>query len=132
MTFTLTINGTPAPQGSKRHVGHGRLIEMSKKLPAWRQAIIAQTKTTLGPDWDPYDGPLHVIATFHLPEPKKSRFGTHPAGLPDLDKLLRALGDGLTQAGAITDDARIIRWSARKEWAADKPGATVTVHQIGD
>lgn len=132
MSFTVNIKGAPASQGSKRHVGSGRLVEMDKKLPAWRKAIIEQTQEQLGPDWEPYDGPLHVLLTVYLPAPKRSMFGAHPAGPPDLDKLQRAVGDALTIAKAIHDDARITRWSARKEWATHHPGATITIHKIGD
>lgn len=128
--FTLNITGHPAAQGSKRHVGRGRMVEMSKRLPAWRAAIIAQARQQLGPDWEAYDGPLHAVLTVLLPMPKRSSFGAYPAGPPDLDKLQRAIGDALTQAGAIHDDARIVRWTARKEWAPGQPGATITITRL--
>lgn len=38
-TITFRVEGDPAPKGSKRHVGNGRLIESSKKLPAWMRAV---------------------------------------------------------------------------------------------
>lgn len=31
--------GVPAPQGSKTHVGGGRLIESSRQVGAWRDAV---------------------------------------------------------------------------------------------
>ena len=39
------------------------------------------------------------------------------ATAPDLDKLCRALGDALTQSGVLRDDALIVEWVARKQWA---------------
>lgn len=34
----FTVLGVPAPQGSKRHVGRGVLVESSKALGPWRVA----------------------------------------------------------------------------------------------
>ena len=31
----IVADGVPAPQGSKKHVGRGRMVEASKTLPAW-------------------------------------------------------------------------------------------------
>ena len=36
--------GIPAPQGSKRHVGRGIMIEQSASLPAWRNQLIHRQK----------------------------------------------------------------------------------------
>jgi Holliday junction resolvase RusA-like endonuclease len=35
----VTVHGNPAPQGSKRHVGGGVMVEMSKAVKPWREAI---------------------------------------------------------------------------------------------
>jgi len=35
----FTVLGVPAPQGSKRHVGRGVLVESSKALGPWRDAV---------------------------------------------------------------------------------------------
>ena len=44
---TIKVSGEPAPQGSKRHVGGGRMIEASKKLPPWREAVRAEVQRTM-------------------------------------------------------------------------------------
>lgn len=133
--FSLTVQGHPATQGSKKAFlrGSGKnkkivLVEMDAKLPAWRQAIIDQARETLGPDWPPADGPLFVEAQIYLPRPKKSSFGEFPAGPPDLDKLQRAIGDALTHAKAIHDDARIIKWIAIKAWGTEHFPAGIEIH----
>lgn len=122
-----TIIGRPAGQGSKRHVGGGRMIEQSKYLPAWRAACILQLRQQH--TGAPLDGPLSVQAIFYLPRPQKPRYDT-PATPPDLDKLCRALGDALTQAKVIHDDARITTWHATKQYAHNgQTGATVSITQ---
>lgn len=125
----IDVIGAPATQGSKKHVGQGRMVEMDKKLPKWRAAVVEAAQATHGPDWEPLDGYLTVGLTVWLPRPKTTKYPDEPAGTPDLDKLQRAVGDALTQAGTIADDARITSWNAKKRWAIGcQPGATITIH----
>ena len=125
--FEFTVNAKPAPQGSKKHVGGGRMVEMSKNLPAWRTAVALAAKAA----W-PYDSPMDsavgVVVEFRLQRPKKSKFGDYPAGPPDADKLQRSTGDALKNAGVITDDSRIVHWNVWKVWG--EPGATIRAYPI--
>jgi len=50
-----------------------------------------------------------------MPEPKRPKYAL-PAVKPDTDKLQRALGDVLTIAQIIHDDARITTWHATKRY----------------
>lgn len=117
--FPITIPGECIPQGSKsvnRKTGH--MFEANARLKAWRKqagtALQLHTRDHLGA-WEPYDGALHIDVTFYLPR-GKTVTRELPSVKPDLDKLQRALGDMLTIAGIITDDARITRWSPRKRY----------------
>jgi Holliday junction resolvase RusA-like endonuclease len=48
-----------------------------------------------------------------------------------LDKLIRSVGDALTDSGIVTDDSRIVRISARKLYAEGiEPGATIQVKTL--
>src|SRR5215472_3525905 len=98
----IRVNGRPAPQGSKRHVGNGRMIEMSKAVGPWREAVRAETQAAVTA---PLDGAVGVSVLFWLPRPRSHyRTGRHadvvkptaprrPTGRPDLDKLARAVLD---------------------------------------
>lgn len=117
--FPIIIPGECIPQGSKsvnRKTGH--MFDANPRLKAWRKeagvALQLYTGTWFGA-WEPYDGALHVDVTFYLPR-GKTVTRELPSVKPDLDKLQRALGDMLTIAGIITDDARITRWSPRKRY----------------
>lgn len=110
--------GTPRPQGSKRYVGNGRFIEASDVMP-WRRTIAEAVQLAFQATGDerPFTAPVVVYATFFLPRPKsvKRIFPTVP---PDLDKLQRALGDGLSiNAKALEDDSLIVKWVASKVYA---------------
>ncbi|MGP5263676.1 RusA family crossover junction endodeoxyribonuclease [Glutamicibacter arilaitensis] len=126
--ISFFVAGEPAPQGSKRHVGNGRMIESSKKLKPWRDRVTAVAKTRVLDE--PLDGHLRLIVNFYMPAPLKSKFGSRPAGTPDLDKLVRAVGDALTQSKLIKDDARIVSLIAHKHWALDTPGAEITIERL--
>lgn len=125
--ISFHVQGVPAPQGSKRHVGGGRMIESSKLLPAWRKAV-TQAARQVAPK-QPLDCPVSVEAHFYLPKPKKPRFNV-PAVHPDADKLARAVGDALETAGVIRNDSRITHWQIHKHYADHNgPGATITIKE---
>lgn len=140
---TITVYGLPAPQGSKRHVGNGVMIESSKNLKPWREAVkwAALEQKPLGERaWNGQAepmimGPIELHVIFTLPKPKsapKSR-RTWPDRKPDLSKLVRSTEDALTDAGVYEDDARIVRLVVEKvfpgehEKALGSPGAVITV-----
>lgn len=120
--ITFWVDGLPAPQGSKRHVGNGVMVEASKKLPAWRKAVEDTARQTMV---ETIDRPVIVRADFFLPKPKRPRFLV-PATPPDTDKLMRALGDGLEKSGLLANDSRIVQWVATKHYG-ERTGCQVTV-----
>ena len=122
---TWFVPGHPAPQGSKRHVGGGRMIESSTALGPWRQRIALFTHNALL-DVDLIDGPVHIQCHFVMRRPVNTPSTTPPAiKRPDLDKLCRAVLDGITGT-AIYDDSQITELSASKRIA--EPGETPGVH----
>jgi crossover junction endodeoxyribonuclease RusA len=134
---SFQVLGVPAPQGSKTvfngHVVEGGSTTGRAKHRAWRSAV-AEAAHTVHNGAPAYDGPLSVSIKFVLPRPtgapKKARWQSKR---PDLDKLIRATLDGLTDAGMIVDDARIACLTATKTLAfPEQPwtGATVTVQHL--
>lgn len=124
----IYIPGRPVPQGSKRHIGRGVMIEQSPHVRAWRQDVTAAAKEAAGADWTPLHGPVRVDIDFRFARPR-SHYGTGrnaavvrdsaprwPAGRPDVDKLTRAVLDALTAAGIWRDDAQVVDLSAYKDW----------------
>lgn len=157
------VNGTPAPQGSKRHVGNGRMVEMSKAVGPWREAVRAEAVAA----WkaaaaeaeaaalDGYisgletlmrirDGAVSVTLVFVMARPK-AHYGTgrnsgtvkdsaprFPAGRPDIDKLARAVLDGLVMGGVMADDGQVASLSCCKVYArnGEAPGALIEVEAM--
>lgn len=145
-TLTINVHGTPAPQGSKRHVGNGVMIESSAKVKPWRQDVkhaaleARNVGTPHPPNYDPLTGPLSVVVTFYLRRPKSHyRTGRNanllrgdapvwPHRKPDIDKLLRSTLDALGEAGVWIDDAQVVEVGTRKRYADHRaPGALIEV-----
>jgi Holliday junction resolvase RusA-like endonuclease len=124
---SFSVTGDPASQGSHA-IMHGRIVQVnSSKHKAWRKAIALAATEALPSDWTPIDDPCELVVNFYMPKPK-SVTRPLPSVSPDLDKLIRAVGDSLTDSGVVTDDSRIVRISARKLYAEGiEPGATISV-----
>jgi crossover junction endodeoxyribonuclease RusA len=129
---TFFVEGHPRPQGSKDHVGGGRLVESSKGLAAWRWAVgLAANRVRKGGAL--HQGPLCVSVLFVLPRPKgvPESAGNAPAiKPPDIDKLIRGVLDALTGT-LMVDDAQVTEVRARKRWAChqEPTGAEITVSE---
>lgn len=132
--LTLLVYGTePGPQGSKRHVGNGRLIEASKKVAPWRAAVADAVKLAWLEHQEiiSFDKPVELAIHFYLPKPKSVK-REHPSVPPDLDKLCRSTFDGLVQGGALADDSLVCRLITSKEYAENRPiGAVITIRELG-
>lgn len=122
--IAFTVRGIPAPQGSKRHVGGGRMVESSKKVQPWRQDVRAAAEDAMNGHL-PFDGPLEILVTFTLPKPKTVK-RLLPNVRPDIDKLSRSTLDALGSAGVYNDDAQVVHLTAAKVYGII-PGASIIV-----
>ncbi len=133
------VPGAAAPQGSKRPIklrnGRVVLLESSARVKPYRAVVaLAARQAWSGP---PAAGEvtLDVAFTFLRPKSHLTRSGAVRAGAPaapgrpDLDKLLRAVGDALTGI-VYADDSQVTGLIATKAygtssgtrirvWAAD-------------
>lgn len=109
----FTVFGKPAPAGSKRHVGGGRIVDASKRSTPWK-AEIRQVAGRAMEGRELLRGALVVRFEFIVARPK-GHFGkkglrpsapAYPTVKPDLLKLARAVEDALTGI-VYHDDAQI-------------------------
>jgi Holliday junction resolvase RusA-like endonuclease len=139
LRLTIVVHGRPAPQGSKKYAGHRRnsasgrisavLVEQSKRVKPWRSLV---TRAAMNAMLDhqltePLDGPLEadIVFTVRKPAsaPKRRRTWPTTRDSGDIDKLLRSTFDGIADAEAVVDDARIIRVTATKTFPGEHPEA---------
>ena len=141
--FTFFVHGVPVPQGSKSVSRSGHLYDVNAKtLKPWRQQIADTIRamnvpaSTNAPGV--IEGPVALSVVFSFPRPKshynKSGLTTKAPrrhqSKPDLDKLVRALGDGIaTDANLLKDDSQIVSINAEKRYCVgeEQPGALVTI-----
>lgn len=127
---SFTVYGLPQPQGSKRVVptrAGPRSIESNEaRIRPWRSAIASEAAVAMvGKQLA--TGPVQLRVEFVFPRPK-NHFGSgknagtlkasapeYVAKAPDVDKLVRAIGDSLTGV-VLRDDAQIAHVNAWKRY----------------
>jgi crossover junction endodeoxyribonuclease RusA len=129
ISLAFHVPGKPAPQGSKRHVGRGILIESSKEVGPWRERVALAAHRAM--DGRPLiSDAVAVRLAFTMPRPQSApKRITPPASKrPDVDKLARAVLDALTDV-VLADDSLIVDLSATKRLAeiGEAPGVNVVV-----
>lgn len=133
-SLIVEVIGEPAPQGSKKaYVVNGRavLVESSSKLKPWRATIAAYAfAAAKESNWQKIDTPVRIEVDFFMPRPASVKRSV-PDRKPDLDKLLRSVLDGLTDAQVWTDDSRVCEIVARKHYADKQPsGAIIRISEL--
>ena len=136
----LHVVGVPTTQGSmKGFVIGGRAVVKNsnqQRLAPWREAIRNTAVNAMEPEFMQFVGPVHVSLIFALPRPASApkRRRTWPIGSRsgDLDKLSRAVLDGLTDAGVWRDDSQVVRLVASKDYPGPEtqqstPGVIVRI-----
>ncbi len=135
----IWVPGLPAPQGSKRHVGRGVMVESSKHVKPWREAVKwAAREAADASSWEMADGPVVLSVVFLFIRPK-SHYGTgknsgvlkkdapiYITRKPDLSKLIRSTEDALVDAGVIRDDSLIVEIAAFKRYGKNQ-GAQIWI-----
>ena len=136
-SLTFVVYGLAAPQGSKRSLGNGILVESSKAVKPWRQDVKHAALACLPPDWDPTTPmSLSIVFRFKRPQGQIGKRGLKPsaplhctsARAGDIDKLQRSTLDALTGV-AFDDDRQVVTVNASKRYCSgDEPqGALITV-----
>jgi Holliday junction resolvase RusA-like endonuclease len=130
----FTIPGVAKPQGSKRGFitksGRVALVEQAgRPLKQWRDTVtLIATRARINEHWDAFaEGPMGVSLVFGMRRPTKPKFDT-PAVRPDIDKLVRAVLDGLTDAHLWKDDGQVVSLRAEKVYGGE--GVSVRVWKI--
>lgn len=142
-SLSFAVIGLPAPQGSKRHVGKGVMVESSKAVKPWREAVKQAAREAMakaGVSAPALPGAVRLVIEFYLPRPKKyaKRFNARPKSRPDSSKLLRSTEDAMTEAGIWVDDSYIVDHFISKWYVGvvtlgvgmDVPGAHITVEAV--
>lgn len=125
------VEGIPVPQGSKvcKCLGARPVMwEANSKLKTWRDTVTAQAQIEMiARGLESIVNPVELVLDFRLPKPKSVTRDV-PSVKPDLDKLVRAIGDALTKSGIYKDDALVIALAASKSYS-DVPGVYISIQE---
>lgn len=144
--ITFQVEGmAAAPQGSKRHIGKGVMIESCANVKPWR-AMVAHA--AIAAKVPLFRGPVQMSAVFLFQRPAGhyrkdgTLKPTNPALAsatgkeaplyhcvkPDASKLQRSTEDALSKL-AYEDDARLAGCNCEKRWCVgdELPGALITL-----
>ena len=141
MKYIITVEGIEAaPQGSKRHVGRGIMVEMCKRVGPWKEAVRGEANKVVK---EIIIEPVHIELVFwftrpisHLyangeVKPSAPKYPNRRQG--DIDKLCRSTLDALTLS-AIADDSQVVSLQARKFYCNKKetmkPLNVITIQTI--
>ena len=138
----IRVYGIARPQGSKRHVGRGIMVEASRHVGQWRNDVMSAAQQA-------YRGPaiteaVEMDITFYFPRPK-GHYGTgrnadklKPSApeycvsraYGDTSKLIRSTEDALAACSGypvMQDDSQVVQLRCEKRYADDDhpPGALV-------
>jgi Holliday junction resolvase RusA-like endonuclease len=133
------VVGTPTPQGSKTRMPNGAMIEgrsagQRSMHRSWRSAV-AEAARDVADGAEPLTGPLSLAVEFRFAMPKSRKAAVRAAGrapkvsAPDLDKLVRSVGDALAEGGLIGDDALFCELHATKTEVIGWTGAIISVRE---
>lgn len=138
----FTVYGRPQQKGSKRSIkladGRNVMVDMNQQARAWADAVThAAAEQGNG---ELLCGPIALEVSFFFSRPK-SHFGSGKnfekvkpsapemhAQTPDLDKLLRTVGDALSGV-LIRDDKQICAIHGKKVWTTGPEHAEIRVHE---
>ena len=127
MTLAFNVLGTPKPQGSKRHIGRGVMIESCQALRPWRDSVAWAAREAMQQQgWEKAEGATQVTLGFDFTRLKSAKHRQYPSVKPDIDKLARAVLDALRSGGIYRDDAQVVSLVAAKHYS-DEAGLTVRV-----
>lgn len=119
--ITFQVDGQPVPQGSMKVINGHVIHAKGSELAAWRSAIALRAREAGA---KPHIEPVEIDMIFTMARPKTVN-RPEPSVAPDLDKLVRAVLDGLT-AIAYRDDGQVTLITASKIYG-ENPGVSVSV-----
>lgn len=119
---SLVIAGIPAPKGSRtpglRKDGSIYTRPASKREHPWVEQVAYAARANR-PGGKTLEPPYEIELAFSMPRPAKPKYDWPTRG--DIDKLERAVLDGLVRGGLILDDRHVTALRSSKCFAA--PGA---------
>jgi Holliday junction resolvase RusA-like endonuclease len=125
--YHLFVNGIPKAQPRPRMASNNHVYN-PPAADAWKAEVKA---AFLQCRRDTITAAVRLRVNFFMSRPKSMKAGTIEnvphVKKPDLDNLLKAVMDAMTEARVWKDDALVYETEAKKWYARDKTGAQIIV-----
>jgi Holliday junction resolvase RusA-like endonuclease len=125
--YQLFVNGIPKAQPRPRLASNGKVFN-PRSADAWKEevkaAFVSCRRETIST-------PVYLKVIFYLPTPKRKNKNDienmkHNVK-PDLDNLLKALMDAMTNVRIWEDDALVFKIESEKWYSPTKTGARIII-----
>ena len=136
--ISFVVYSRAAPQGSKKSLGNGIMVESSRRVKPFRQDVRFAALDHIPSGW-PMDAPMRASYRFHFKRPQSHLTSkgnltksapSYPTGrmVGDVEKLARAVSDALTGV-AFTDDSQVIEMQLAKAYD-DRDLVVITLEPV--
>ena len=124
------VEGDPVPKGRGRIMSSGnkRWAVTPARTRMYESAVRETAEACMHSRPGPYDGPLYVRMTFHLPRPATVT-RLWPFVKPDLDNLAKSVLDGLNGV-VFRDEAQVCCMDLVKHYADARAGVNVEITEL--
>lgn len=135
----MWIPGEPRGKGRPRAVRRGKHVGVytDAKTASYENLVALATRQKLPPELTQvplFNGPVSVAVSAYLAKSNNRRKAeTIPTRKPDVNNIVAAVLDGITQVGSVwTDDRHVAELHARKLWAGpdQEPGVRVRIRSL--
>jgi Holliday junction resolvase RusA-like endonuclease len=136
--IVFTVVGNAEPQGStkafmRKSMKFPVVVSDNPNLKGWRAQVAYAAGRQARVHGLIESAPVRVLASFYLARPKSLRKKSTPPHLtkPDLDKLMRAIGDAMTGV-LYRDDSQVTGLQVTKAYAAvgEAPRVVIVVEPL--
>lgn len=119
--LTMSVPGEPVAKGRPRVVRAGKFTRTytPKKTLRYEETIAEYAREQIDAAPEnifPLDGPVLAEITAVFKRPKSRKAGAMMDRKPDIDNVVKAILDGLSNGGALQTDSRVVEIRARKEY----------------
>jgi Holliday junction resolvase RusA-like endonuclease len=129
--YDIHVRGLPKAQPRPRVVKDTGHIYTPNTAKDWKELVTAECMAHRQPE---INEPVRLTVCFYFPLPKRlngKNFSPH-VSKPDIDNLLKAVQDAMTEAKVWIDDAVVFSVVTEKWYSAKKSGAWIQVEAIDD
>lgn len=130
-TYRFRVDGIPVAQPRHRASCRGGFAKMylpkSHAVHSWKDRVGTAAMTAAK---GVIEGAVKLDVAFVFKAPKKSQSGTFKISKPDIDNLVKALMDAITDAGVWMDDSQVVEIHAAKLFGSESAYAAVVIEPI--